>query len=288
MDGAIVECKGEVAINREAGNARVVQLKSGPPGPSLFLVPGTGGRIEGFSDLAVSLGTPMRVFAIEARGLDESSTPDTSVDEMARHYLAQVQTVQAAGPYFLAGHSFGGLVVFEMAQRLAEAKETVACLIMLDAPVSERYWPLPFYLNNLRARLRRHLTRILTNSVSENVKFYFRRIALRRANLDEMPTDVMIGSNVARVLFAHGIARKNYCPKFYPGKLTFFRPSERSDDFEVLWRNWVRELEIHSVAGDHLSMIDPPNVSSLAVGISACLTNALAATTPAPSPPVDS
>jgi len=98
----------------------------------------------------------------------------------------------------------------------------------------------------------------------------------------------MIGSNVARVLFAHGIARKNYCPKFYPGKLTFFRPSERSDDFDVLWRDRVRELEIHSAAGDHLSMIDPPNVSSLAADISACLTKALAATTPAPSSPVGS
>jgi thioesterase domain-containing protein len=230
----------------------------------------------------------MPVFAIEARGLDEASTPDTSVEEMATHYLAQIQKVQAAGPYYLAGHSFGGLVAFEMAQRLVGAKERVACLIMLDAPVSEKYWPLPFYLNNLRARLRRHLTRILTNSVSESARFYSRRISLRRANLDQMPTNVMIGSNVARVLFAHGIARKDYCPKFYPDKLTFFRPSERSDDFEVLWRNRVRELEIHSAAGDHLSMIDPPNVSLLATDISACLTKALAAMETGPSSPLDS
>jgi acetoacetyl-CoA synthetase len=251
----------------------------------LFFVPGTGGRIEGFAELAAALRTPLPVFAIEARGLDNSSTPDTSVEEMARHYLTRLQKVQATGPYFLVGHSFGGLVAFEMAQRLIEAKERVACLIMLDAPVSEKYWTLPFYLKNLRARLRRHLTRILTVPVKENLKHYFRRISLRRANLDQIPADVMIGSNVARVLIAHGIARKSYCPKFYPEKLTFFRPSDRSDEFESLWRNRVRELEIHTVAGDHLSMIEPPNVSLLATGMSACLTQAFAAASLAPLSP---
>ena len=52
MDGTIVESEGEAAMNRELGNARVVKLKSGRPGPCLFLVPGIGGRIEGFGNLA--------------------------------------------------------------------------------------------------------------------------------------------------------------------------------------------------------------------------------------------
>jgi len=229
----------------------------------------------------------MPVFAIEARGVDGSSTPDTNIEEMARHYLTRVQTVQAAGPYFLAGHSFGGLVVFEMAQRLVEAKERVACLIMLDTPISERYWPLPFYLNNLRARLHRHLIRILTISVRENLKYYFRRLLLRRYGLDRMPIDVMIGSNIARVMIASEIACKRYYPKFYSDKLTFFRSSE-ANDFEILWRNRVRELETHSAAGGHTSMIDWPNVSLLATDISACLMKAFTATTPAPSSPLDS
>jgi acetoacetyl-CoA synthetase len=224
----------------------------------------------------------MPVFAIEARGVDESSTPDDSVEEMARHYLTLVQTLQTAGPYFLLGHSFGGLVAFEMAQRLVEAKERVGCLIMLDTPVSERYWPLRFYLNNLRAKLYRHLKRLLTISVRENLNYYSQRLSLRRANLDQMPKDVMIGSDVARVFIAHGIARENYCPKYYPDKVTFFHPSE-TNNFEALWCNRVRGLEIHSTAGDHSSMIEPPEVSFLAADISACLAKGLAATTPAPS-----
>ena len=203
-----------------------------------------------------SLQTPMPIFAIEARGLDESSTPDTSIEEMARHYLTRVQTVQSPGPYFLAGHSFGGLVVLEMAQRLIEAKERVACLIMLDTSTSERYWPLPLYFNYLKARLHRHLKRILAIPVKENLKFYwgFRHLFLRRADLNWMPLDVMIGDNVGRVVVGNNIARETYSPKFYTDKLTFFRPSE-GNGFELLWINRVRALEIRSAAGDHHSMI---------------------------------
>jgi hypothetical protein len=39
----------------------------------------------------------MPVLAIEARGLDEASTPDTGVEDMARHYLTRIKMVQAAG-----------------------------------------------------------------------------------------------------------------------------------------------------------------------------------------------
>jgi thioesterase domain-containing protein len=287
MNGTVVESEGEAGLNRGKGNARIVQLKPGRPGPCLFLLPGTGGRIEGFADLASSLQIPMPVFALEARGVDGSSTPDTSVEETAQHYLTRVQPVQAAGPYFLAGHSFGGLVVLEMAQRLIEAKERVACLIMLDTPIAKKYWTRSFYFRTLKVRLHGHLKRILTNSVRENLKYYFRRLLYRGTDLNKLPPDVMIGSNSARVLLANGIACEKYYPKFYPDKLTFFRSCD-GNDFELLWRDRVRELEIHFAVGDHVNLIQPPHVTSLAADISACLMKALEATTPAPSSPLDS
>jgi hypothetical protein len=49
-------------------NARMIELKPGRPGPCIFLVPGLGGRVEGFSELATLLDTEMPLFAIEARG----------------------------------------------------------------------------------------------------------------------------------------------------------------------------------------------------------------------------
>ena len=51
---------------------------------------------------------------------------------MAAYYLHGVREVQPHGPYCLAGYSFGGFVVFEMAQQLHAAGETVALLGLLD------------------------------------------------------------------------------------------------------------------------------------------------------------
>jgi acetoacetyl-CoA synthetase len=257
-----------------AGVARIAELKPGEPGPCVFLVPGTGGKIEGFADLAGSLQTPMPVYAIEARGVTESSSPDTNIEEMARHYVARVQSVQPSGPYFFAGHSFGGVVAYEMAQQLVGANEKVACLIMLDTPVSEKYWPLPFYLRNLCTRGLRHFKRVLTISPVENARYYFRRLLLRRYGLEGIPPDVLIGSNVARVMIASEIARHAYQPKFFPGKLTFFRSSE-AVGFENLWRHRVAELEVRFADGGHIKMIEPPFVAGLGRDISDSLAKAI-------------
>ena len=56
-----------------------------------------------------------------------------------------MQKVQAKGPYFLAGHCFGGRVAYEMARQLEASGETVGMLFMLDASA-------PFFDRNGRRR----------------------------------------------------------------------------------------------------------------------------------------
>ena len=46
----------------------------------------------------------------------------THVEEMAAAYVAVIRSVQPTGPYALAGHSFGGLVAFEMARHTGLAR----------------------------------------------------------------------------------------------------------------------------------------------------------------------
>ena len=58
----------EIVSDQGVADARMIELRPGPPGPCIFLVPGLGGRVEGFSELATLLDTEMPLFAIEARG----------------------------------------------------------------------------------------------------------------------------------------------------------------------------------------------------------------------------
>jgi len=83
--------------------------------------------------LAYHLGDDQPCYGLQACGWDDDRRPRESIEEMAESYLAALQEVQPRGPYHLAGWSFGGLVVFEMAQRLRAAGEEVGLLAMLDA-----------------------------------------------------------------------------------------------------------------------------------------------------------
>ena len=46
--------------------------------------------------------------------------------------LREIRAVQPKGPYFIGGHSFGGIVAFEMAQQLHRQGQSVGLLVLLD------------------------------------------------------------------------------------------------------------------------------------------------------------
>ena len=212
----------ESVSDRGMGDARLVELKPGRPGPCIFLVPGLGGRVEGFCELATLLDSAMPLFAIEARGVDSTTDPDHDLGVMAGHYLDRIRTLQPNGPYFLLGHSFGGTVVFEMAQRILAMQERVACLILLDTPLPKRYWSARFFIRSLGPRLRGHLERIKSDPLPQNIDYYTRRLRRRRQGLHNIPSDLMFGAEAARMLMATDMLMSQWRPNFYPGQLILF------------------------------------------------------------------
>ena len=253
-------------------DARMIELKPGRPGPCIFLVPGLGGRVEGFSELATLLDTEMPLFAIEARGVDSVRDPDQDIHAMVQHYIDRIKTVQTDGPYFLMGHSFGGAVVFEMAQRIVAMGDRVGCLILLDTPLPKRYWSFRFFLANLGPRLRGHFERITTDSVTQSINYYTRRLRRRWQGLHNIPPDLMFGPEAARMLMAMDMMVSQWRPEFYPGRLTLF--CCEGTELWTLYEKLAAELETHLLAGDHINMVNQPHVQTLAREVSACLAKA--------------
>jgi thioesterase domain-containing protein len=126
MNDISTACQLNIINNASKGNVRIVQLRAGRPGPCLFLVPGTGDKTDGFRPLANLIDTPMLVFAIEARGVDDASEPDNNIEEMVDDYVERVRTIQESGPYFLLRRSFGEMIVFEMADHFVKQNENVS------------------------------------------------------------------------------------------------------------------------------------------------------------------
>jgi len=108
----------------------------------IFMVPGVGGNVLIFAQLARLLGPDQPFYGLQARGLDGKEAPFTSVPEMARHSVKEINRLRPHGPYVIAGACTGGLIACEIAQQLTAQGEAVV-LVMMDTwhPSSYRkYW----------------------------------------------------------------------------------------------------------------------------------------------------
>jgi aspartate racemase len=103
--------------------------------PPLFLVPGVGGNVICYGDLARHLRPDQPLYGLQSRGIDEREEPLDRIESMAAAYLAEIRRMQPRGPYRLGGTCFGGVVAYEMAQQLRSAGETVEALFLLET------WP---------------------------------------------------------------------------------------------------------------------------------------------------
>ena len=96
----------------------------------IFMVPGVGGNVLVFSQLAKLLGPNQPSYGLQARGLDGKEPPFISVPEMASHYITQVRSIRPNGPYIVLGSCTGGLIAYEMAQQLLGQGQAVTLVVM--------------------------------------------------------------------------------------------------------------------------------------------------------------
>jgi amino acid adenylation domain-containing protein len=240
----------------------------------LFFIHAIGGNVLAYRTLAEALGTERPIYGLQARGLDGKQTPLTSIEEMASSYLEEIKLIQPQGPYFLAGHSFGGSIAFEMAQQLVRQGETVSVLALFDT-----YGPndrdkatflqrLLIHLNNLsRLSLREKLT-YFTDRIEyilrSKVPWSWQQRYFQIAELMLSPEQRLI-SRIGNINLE---ASQKYTPTVYEGKLTLFRAQVRRAsvyfDPDGGWHGMaLGGVEVYEVPGQHISMLLKPENSQI-------------------------
>jgi acetoacetyl-CoA synthetase len=228
---------------------------------------------------------PGAVIGIQARGLTGEETPQASVEAMAAEYLRAVKAFQPQGPYYLCGYSFGGLVAFEMAQRLCKSGDEVGLVGLFDTTMSRLRWPLLVWLSIVRRRLAHFAANVSAAPIytwpaairrrASCVGDRLRGFPPREQNGPPLPSVLKAApTRVLRVATAALIASARYRPGFYPGELTLFSPVGREPglpSLQSIWRKHARALSIVETAGTHSTMLSAPNAESTA----ACLTQRL-------------
>ena len=100
---------------------------------------GIGGHVIEYHHMSSYLGDDQPVYGLLPRGHDGQEPFQTSVEDIAEHYVRAIRTVQPEGPYRVVGHSFGGIVAFEVAQQIAAQRGEVSLLGLFDT-IEWRYW----------------------------------------------------------------------------------------------------------------------------------------------------
>ncbi|OYO30319.1 alpha/beta fold hydrolase, partial [Janthinobacterium sp. PC23-8] len=114
-----------------AGASALLHLGGAPGAPMVFLVHDIGGRASAYASMAAALVRHgYAVAALQLTG-HEAHMPD-SFEALLARALAAIRQRQPAGPYRLAGHSYGGVLAAHLAGRLEALGERVAFLGVLD------------------------------------------------------------------------------------------------------------------------------------------------------------
>jgi len=111
---------------------RIVPLQPAGSAVPLFCVHASSGSAYSYAALAQALGPDQPVYGIEAPGFDNDREPVRSLPALSAEYADAVRAFHPDGPVRLLGWSLGGVIAFDMAQRLAAAGAPVDRVIMVD------------------------------------------------------------------------------------------------------------------------------------------------------------
>jgi amino acid adenylation domain-containing protein len=111
----------------------VIALNESRSGELLFIIPGTGGKSEGFHEFAQAMEETYKVYGLHMMGTQRGEKPLRNIRAIASQNIRWMKKIQPQGPYRLMGHSFGAHVVYEMARQLELANEAVDFVAVLDS-----------------------------------------------------------------------------------------------------------------------------------------------------------
>ena len=110
----------------------VVKMKDGDDIP-LFIAPGMLGNAFLFVEFCKNLKSNHPVYIFEYPIRQNGTFVTQTIEELAAYYLTNIKELFPTGPFHLAGFSFGGRLIFEIARLLESENQKVETLTIIDA-----------------------------------------------------------------------------------------------------------------------------------------------------------
>jgi FkbH-like protein len=277
------------SAEREAQWRHLVPIQPAGSRPPLFCMHAAGGNVLFYRDISNHLGIDQPVYGLQARETEETGTYPNRVEDMAALYVSEILEFEPAGPYYLCGSSFGGLLAYEVAQQIGAQGKAVALLALFDTygPGYPRSLPRSNFRNrkqdrlwsritNLRGQLRELEAQEKLNFIIGRVNRAWMRnkrrwlwkknefqIMYNKATGGTLPKDVQRNHKAIQQ------ALDTYVPLRYEGKVTLFRASTQPDgivqDPLLGWGDLpAGGIEVLESVGTHGAMTVDPYAKALA------------------------
>ncbi|HKY36606.1 MAG TPA: SDR family NAD(P)-dependent oxidoreductase [Polyangiaceae bacterium] len=247
----------------------LVTIQRGNGGMPFFCVHGAGGNVLNFRDLARNLGSDQPFIGIQARGVN-GEPPASSIEEMVSLYHREIREAYPEGPFYLGGYSGGGVVAFELAQRLREEGKQVPLLVLLDTfhpHTAPRKLSLRERMSKLLEEGPGYISRLGMGRVARHYEELSIELKIRLLESNDLPLPVELREIQMTRSFQSAAAR--YHARRYDGRVLLFRAQMLADPYKHVgpmlgWQNLLPNLEIVEVPGGHDSLVLEPNVQILA------------------------
>jgi thioesterase domain-containing protein/acyl carrier protein len=249
-----------------------VHLRTGPADRRIFVFAGAAALALQFLPLARRL-EGWDVMAFQAHGLEHRAVPDWSVGAHARRALEEIRRLQPHGPYRLVGHSFGGMVAYELALRLSAEGEEVAVLGLIDTFLPENAMdelavtkefgrlidrPSPSLLGRVAAAVLPSSAASL--DTTSRLRTFVRLARGRTAGIVRYKGQQQFDT----FFYQSVLASRSYRPGPYGGRAIVVSGLGNPDDGAGWRRLLTGDVRMARVDGEHSAMMREPHVGALA------------------------
>jgi acetoacetyl-CoA synthetase len=269
-------------------SSTAVLLKPGIDAPPFFITPGLGGSTMELQKVVERIKTRRPIYGLQLTACDNADASKESVETIAQYYLNAISKLQPCGPYAVAGYSFGGIAMVEVARRFLQQGEKIALLALMDTYPHVRYWPLRSWMQVLIRRAIYHSSAMGSMSSREIIQYGAKQYAnfvdhLRSRSgkrplhrKSESPIDSPVSAEIRRAGQVAAVAWAKYHPHYYAGKITFLKAEFETrfpTDAVKLWGQLAQQIEVHKIPGDHRALISAYS-DAVAETLSLCLQTA--------------
>lgn len=236
----------------------------------LFCIHNVGGDVLTYRKLADYLDKDLPVYGLSLNLEAKNLQHPVRIVDLAAFYIQEMRAVQPNGPYFVAGHSLGGLLAYEISRQLQAQNQEIALLAMLDTRLLNKKHRKPLWkkLKHNYQKLSFVPFRQIFHYLKQKTLDEIERFKVKRfmrtypAPLDHTLNKAALKKNLLQY------AGRHYKPESYQGIITYFNAKQESKNYaeETLkgWSELADRVQVVDIDATHSTIVTEPAVRELA------------------------